>query len=309
MNSEALLIAQAILATKQDADTFKDYIFPVLMAFCSAFVGGVVAYRFNLRQERIREERAKFSTVSKLQLIMMSCLNDLIAIKVNNFIDMQTDNPIQRTMSVGAILSNSRPVDFDFSTLSFIKSIPTANLPLTQQLLNFLKYRVMRCSRVVPSAVEVGKSWRNLNRLVACIGNFNYIFTILEERNVLRREVEDKLHSANLSSRFTHEQLLGVVEEHKLIKLVDLTEMLFALTEFIINELHSFVKEFPEIAESNIELSLVGGGGLLRFSSDGRPLFERALNPILKPNYRILSEFMGASVEELIQRYTFQNPT
>ncbi|MGL5968734.1 MAG: hypothetical protein ACRCZ6_16565 [Kluyvera sp.] len=308
MNSDALLIAQAILATKQNVDTFKDYIFPVMMAFSSAFVGGVVAYRFNLRQERIREERAKFSAVSKLQLKMMSCLNDLIAIKVNNFIDLDSDNPIQRTMSVGIILSDSRPVDFDFSSLSFIKSIPTANLPLNERISNFLKYRVLRRSRILPSAIEIGKSWRDLNRLVGCIGNFNYIYTILKERNVLRKEVEDKLHSANLSLHFTYEQLISVFEEHKLIKLVDLTEMLFVLTEFIINEINSFLKEFPDIAESNIELSLMGGGGLLRFSSDGRPLFEKALNPVVKPNYGVLSELMGASVEELKQRYTFQNP-
>ncbi|MTD40476.1 hypothetical protein GIX45_17990 [Erwinia sp. CPCC 100877] len=307
MNSDALLIAQAILATKQNADAFKDYIFPILMAFCSAFVGGVVAYRFNLRQERIREERSKFSTASKLQLLVMACLNDLIAIKVNNFIDIKEDNPIQRAMLIGVVLNNSRPVDFDFSSLSFVKSIPTANMSTAERFSNFIRYKLMRCSKSTPSAIDVGRTWRNLNRLVGCLGNYNYILTILEERNIIRRELEEKLHGANLSLRFTYEELMRVVERHKLIKLIDLTEMLFTLTEFIIDEMHSFVKEFPGIAESNIELSLLEGGGLLRFSSEGRPLFERALTPIIKPDYRVLSEFMGASIEELMRRYTFKN--
>ncbi|MBK4340421.1 hypothetical protein JJQ24_26100, partial [Enterobacter hormaechei] len=83
MHHDAQLIAQSILELKQNSDTVKDYLFPVLMSFFSALLGGLCAYYFNQRQERNKNEKENFSVATKIFTSALTALNQLIGIKAN----------------------------------------------------------------------------------------------------------------------------------------------------------------------------------------------------------------------------------
>lgn len=62
-NIEGLI--EAISSLKQETNYFKEYIFPITMAFFSSFIGALLAYFVFRRQESIVAEKLKLDTINK----------------------------------------------------------------------------------------------------------------------------------------------------------------------------------------------------------------------------------------------------
>ncbi|MGV7093656.1 hypothetical protein [Siccibacter turicensis] len=311
MTEDSLLIAKAILELKQGPDIVKDYVFPISISFLSALLGGMTAYWFNLRQERVKYEKEKFFLANKLVTTIIECSNGLVSIKVN-YISLNSTNPLKRALSIPYIINAESNADFDMALYSFIKNIPTCNLGFLARLKKFIKYRILGMSYSGPSDEEVGKSWRNINRVSACIKNYNLLITLLSKRNELDEEVKLALKKyvnerSHAAFEITPEEAMSNIPRSILVPYIGLTETIIALNDHLIKETDSFLNEFPSIVESNIELSLVGKGSKVLSIKNAKPGYIRVMNPIVKPDYNLLAKLMGLTHDEVIKMYTYSD--
>lgn len=315
MHHDAQLIAQSILELKQNSDTVKDYLFPVLMSFFSALLGGLCAYYFNQRQERNKNEKENFSVATKIFTSALTALNQLIGIKAN-YCNLHSTDPIMRALSFPAMILGEDKFSVDLSSMSFIKNIPTANKSIYVRWNEYIKHNILKRKRNHPSDEEMSKSWRNYNRLGACVNNYNYIMDLLKTRSMLDIEIKEKLTDKHTELCQEYPMggmslpinvILETIDYNSLAKYIDLTEKIICLTDNVLKELDSFVVEFPKIAESNIELSKVGRGVKIIAVKNKRPMYLTCMKPVVPPDFTIISQITGMSIEEARNRYTFSD--
>jgi hypothetical protein len=311
VNQDALVIARSILELKQNGDTLKDYIFPFFIAFFSALLGAGVAYFFNRRQERFRVERERFDLANKLMSDVLSGLNTLVSIK-SNYIGMTQTGPFERAFEVPIIMLNERGLEIDISKYYFIGSIQTCNFPLWQKIVRWINREVIRTEINKPSAEDIGKTWRNLMRLVACINNYNYIMTAVAKRNEIDKDIKHDIQHAcrqlNANPReVSKEFVLRHVDGAKLIPYIHLTEFVISLLDHVLKEMDSFILEFPEIAESNIEMKMIGSRAKVVRVFNDKPAYLASLIPVIHPNFEVLSGILGMDLEATTRTYTFSN--
>ncbi|MFW0766456.1 hypothetical protein ACN0IV_11510 [Trabulsiella odontotermitis] len=313
MSQDALLIAQAISQLKQEINPLKDYIFPLAVSFLSAFFGGVSAYYFNRRQENIKNEREKVSIANKTLILMLAALNELIAIKSNYYM-MTSTEPIERALSLDPVVGMHDKLKVDVFLLGFVKYRPTENIKFYKRFFCFIKHSVLRRKNISPSDVSVGYSWRNYNRINACVSNCNYIFELLATRLPLDTEIKDSIVAVTGTSAkdgavgkitVSKELFLKTIKPSTFVRYIDITETIISLIDHVIIELDSFMREFPEIAQSNIDLKLVGKGFRLVVIKNDSPLYLNCLKPINQPDFELISKYIGMPVDEAEKRFTF----
>lgn len=307
MTPDAVLIAKAILMLKTDVDYAKDYVFPVALSFFSALMGGITAYYINNRQEKIKAEREKLNSSNSLMMISFQMINTLVAIK-GNYIGLRFKNPLQRALAINEILFNASEVNFDIGRLSFIKKIPTSNKTLLQKWSFFFKYKMLNRQLHMPSDEEIAKTWRNIARIDAFLFNYNFALNILHVRNKLDADVRERLSKISNARRpvleFNLDQINEVIGAAELSKYIDLTENLVSLIDFLIKEIDSFIIEFPQIAESNIELTKINKERLSRIVLN-KPAYLASLIPIAQPDFELVTLQVGMSQEEAMRRYSY----
>lgn len=315
MSLDSILISKAIMQLKQEADPIKDYLFPVLMSFFSAFLGGVAAYFFNLRQEQRKHEKENFTAASKILTNVLLGLNNLVAIK-SNYCDMESKEPLFRALSMPTLIMNDIKLEVDLSSIAFIKNVPTANKSMSERMSDWLRYRVLMLKKKSPSPEEMSKSWRNFNRLGACVNNYNYVLELLRVRSVLDAEIRTALVAKEnelTDGQFKHgvglsfETICNTIGREKLVKYIDLTETIISIVDNVLKEFDSFIFEFPIVAESNIELSKVGRGVKMVRVKNTRPLYIKCIAPITPPNFEKVAQLTGMPVEQAKSRYTFSD--
>ncbi|SFF34750.1 hypothetical protein SAMN05216563_12525 [Phytobacter palmae] len=292
---------------KADADYVKDYVFPITLSFFSALLGGLTAYYFNIRQEKIKIESEKCSAANSLMMLSFQMLNTLVAIK-GNYIGMQFIHPVQRALVIPEILFNAGNVAFDIGKVSFIKQIPTANKTIIERFFLFFRCKILKRDLILPTNEEIGKTWRNIARIDAFLFNYNFALKTLTIRNQLDAEIRGRLAKKNLIFKPANElRIDDIIKEigmGELSKYIDLTENLVSLIDFLIKEIDSFLNAFPVIAESNIELSKTKGASLVRFILN-KPAYLASLIPILRPDYELTSQLVGMRKEETEKRYFY----
>ncbi|HDC4664808.1 TPA: hypothetical protein O8U43_002191 [Enterobacter cloacae] len=309
MTPDAVLIAKAILMLKADVDYTKDYVFPIALSFLSALMGGLTAYYINGRQEKIKLESEKFNAANALMMLSFQMINTLVAIK-NNYIGLRSKNPLLRALAINEILFNAGEISFDIGRLSFIKKIPTANKSLFERFVFLIKYKILKYELVMPPDEEISKSWRNIARIDAFLFNYNFILRSLLIRNQidsdLRKRLSNIARKDNPVLEVKLDEIKKVIGAGELSKYIDLTENIISLIDYIIREIDSFIINFPQIAESNIELSKVNKARLSTIVFN-KPAYLAALIPIPQPDFELVSLQVGMSAEEAKQRYSYSN--
>ncbi|HBB9909711.1 TPA: hypothetical protein M5M69_004847 [Citrobacter freundii] len=315
MSLDSILISKAIMQLKQETDPIKDYLFPILMSFFSALLGGVAAYYFNLRQEQRKNEKDNFNAASKILTNVLLALNNLVAIK-SNYCGMEIKDPLLRAISIPTLIMNDIRLEVDLSSLTFIKNVPTANKGVFAILSDWLRYRVLRLKRNSLSSEEMSKSWRNLNRLGACVNNYNYVLELLRIRSALDSEIRTLLVAKEnevTNGQFTHdvvfsfEMIFNTIGRERLVKYIDLTETIISIIDGVLKEFDSFIFEFPIVAESNIELSKVGRGVRMVRIDKTRPLYVKCIAPITPPDFEQVAQLTGMPVEQAKSKYTYSD--
>ena len=223
---------------------------------------------------------------------------------------MQSKNPYVRALEIPEMLINSQPINFELSNLAFIRDIKTCNLKLTEKLSRLFFNKLLRKPYIRPSKEELGKTWRNLSRVGAMISNYNTILHQIEKRNKIDDIARGKvLAHIEVTPPNTEEDLatafLESLGKKQTLNIIDLTELTVSLIDHVILEMNSFITEFPDIAESNIELAKVEMKRRLIKVHNDRPLYIKCLTPILKPNFSDLAKIFGQSHEVVEHRYTY----
>lgn len=306
MDQNALLIAEAILHIRQGSDVFKDYVFPISTAFFSAFAGGVSAYYFNRRQDRGKDEKENFKTANRIFLIMLSAQSALKALKINYYHIRET-HPIKRALIIPPMDYNEKKIDFDISSLSFIKDIPTSNKGFIEKLQDYINYNIFKVKVERPSPQELEVSWRNLKRLNTCIANYNVLIDLLKSRAVLDKELRGELRGLIYGDveDVIFERIKNSIDSIRLQNYLYETEILLVMVDHIIIEIESFSKQFSKIAESNIELSFVGKGASLMRALMNEQENQLVLSKIVQVDYSLFSKYTKIPLDKIPELLTF----
>lgn len=297
-------IVKAIESLRPTADYVKDYVFPIAMAFASAFFGGLSAVYINRKQEL--QKIARDNLVTSIQAIALAqdCLSNLVSIKTN-YLNIDSDEPLIRASNVTTIITKFDDVTFQTNTLYFIRQIPTANKKILESLKWKFKHRILRMQIKTPSSEELRRTWRNSVRVGAMFGNYNKAMGMLRYRNILNEQVKDKV--SIYSDTLTLEQVQIAIGKKLCGGFIDITESSIALIDHVMIELYHFLLEFPAIAESNIELSRVREWGGIPTYENKQKAFLKCMEPIKKPDFKKFFAYTGMSEQEARDKYTFKS--
>lgn len=270
MSSDAELIAKAIEALQPKPDYLKDYVFPALMMFSSALLGGVVALKINKAQELQRITRDNFSTSLQTFILAHECLNNLVAIKANYVDKIIWDEPLYRALAFPTMLAKLDEVKFSSTGFYFIRGMPTANKGLLEFVVWWIKHRLLRMEVKRPPTEEIAHTWRNTVRISCMFENYNQIMMFLRFRNEISEQIKEPLSRVDTSSMQS-------------------------------------LAEFPDIAESNIELSRIRDWGKLPRYENEKEVFKKCLTPIVKPDFQRVAAYTGGTVDEVRKQCTFKD--
>lgn len=307
MSHDAEIIAKAIAALKPAPDYLKDYFFPIFTMFCSAFLGGFVALRINRAQDLQRIAKDNFATSNQAFILAHECLNNLIAIKSNYAGNITWSEPLYRAIAYPTMLAKLDEVSFTATGFYFIRAEPTANKSLSEKISWWLKYRLFRRELKTPDSDEIALTWRNMVRISSMFGNYNQVMMYLRVRNEISEHIKEPLSRMDFSNKESFLELMEIIGAAKTAKYVSITELTIALTDHVIKELYSFLMNFPDIAESNIEMSRVKDWGKLPRYKNNKPLFLECLKPVPAPDFSRLAAYTGLSEEEAEARHTFRD--
>lgn len=129
----------------------------------------------------------------------------------------------------------------------------------------------------------------------------------LRVRNEISEQIKEPLSKVDTSNMQKFVELPEIIGHVLTGKFVSITELTISLTDHVIKELHSFLMEFPDIAESNIELSRIREWGKLPRYENDKELFKKCLQPIVKPNFQRVAVYTGGTEEEVSKLCTFKD--
>lgn len=304
LNQHTGEIARAIESLRPTTDYVKDYVFPVTMAFASAFLGGLSAVYINKKLELQKIARDNLVTSIQAVALAQDCLSNLVSIKTN-YLSIDSDEPLIRASQFTTIITKFDDVTFNTNSLYFIRQIPTANKKFFESLSWKIKHRIFRIKIKIPSTEELRGTWRNSVRVGAMFGNYNQVMGLLRYRNELNEQVKDKI--AIFSDALPLEHVQSTLGKKLCGGFVDITESSISLVDHVMVELRHFLEEFPAIAESNIELSRVREWGGVPTYVNTQEAFLKCMEPIMKPDFKKFLAYTGMSEQEARDKYTFKS--
>jgi hypothetical protein len=280
MSLESQQIVSAIESLRQVDNLWKDWIFPIAMAFFSALIGGLVAYLVFLRQEFLRREKEKIEIINRWTLASQGAVGTLKAIKSNYFENL-TNNPFQRASSVQTIIFRSKEIDLDLSLLSFLA--PSQS--------------------VTRSSLTPFPKWSDLAAIQALFDNYHYLLTLWEKRNLIDRDIREHLAGqrsavgyAELSEKLIRELIPG----GPLTQWIQLTEIVIKLTDELIIEFEDFYYNFAVFAESRIKHGAVKNyATLLKLQTRNPGETSKILNKTVAPDYSSILDLFGQTSAEM----------
>lgn len=282
MSPEIEPIVHAIESLRQEANPFKDYLFPIITGAFSSLLGFVVAYFTLTYQENTQTQKDRIKTINDWMLLAEGASSSLVAIKAN-YHGKLGNNPFQRTLSTHSIIHSTRKLDVNLSSLSFI--IPRKEDKKSQEI-----------------------KWRQLSRIRAMIENYNFIIELWDKRSEIERPIKEKLvkdYGTLAFAEVNREQIFKSVNPSEFIVLMDLTERAIKYTDDLIIEIKDFMTEFPEIGKSFInKKSLDNYGPVITYSAEGNEKLLTLIKKSPEVDYRMLADLLGETEEQVRSEYT-----
>lgn len=282
MNEEIESIVKAIESLQQEANPFKDYLFPLIAAFFSSLLGAFVAYFTISHQDKIKLEKERVHIINDWILLAEGAMQSLIAIKQNYHGKLST-NPFQRTLVTRAFIHTTKKIDKNISELSFI--IPKKD-----------------------DAEAIKVKWRQLPRIRAIIENYNFVIELWNKRSEVGRPLIEKIlkdHSNLAHADVSREQIFESVTPADFVVLIDLTEKAINFTDDFIIELNDFIAEFPKIGKSLINAkALKKHGPIITYRVEDNPILLGLIEKVPAVDFTILAPLFGLTVEELKNEFT-----
>lgn len=280
MHDELKIIAVAIEGLKEESNPFKDYVFPVVMAFFSSVLGAFTAYFTLLHQDKNKIQKDRVHSLNDWILTAQGMLSNLISIK-SQYADGLTNDPIQRTMHTRSIIKNHKSIDKDIASLAFI--VPN--------------------KKDTPSH---GIKWRQISKIPMMVENYNLILDMWAKRIELDRPIKEKIAKDYdlIAGSVTPEQIFQSIEPSEFTILVDITEKSIKYTDDLIVEINDFLVNIPKIGKSLInEKHTKAYGPIISFSSETNPHLQRWIRKLEDVDYSILAALFGKTEEEVRKEY------
>jgi hypothetical protein len=250
MNHDDLqILIQAIEKLKPEDSLIKDYIYPIVLAFVSAIMGGFVGYLGILKRSYQEDEKAKINATNKLLLAASDCFHNLLAIKLN-YQGKLTDKPLQRLFCVPPILMYHSPFNPEFAGLFFLakESSKIAKI-LTPE--------------------EMQDSFTNIPRIKLIFENYNTALEMWKTRNELVPPIFKEIvsdHSATGVAKVNFQDVVKSIGYAKIAQLINLNEQVLSITDDLLADLMKLMNELPKIAKPLISKSVMKKyGDIFRF--------------------------------------------
>ena len=280
MDKEVELIVKAIESLRQESNFFKDYFFPIISAFFTSLLGAGIAFFAFRHQEFVQVEKEKMNAANKWILIIEEAFTSLISIK-GNYHGKLTANPVERLSLIPTMLGDSKSIDEDLSTLSFVVSKASTD-------------------------VSNDTKWNQITRIRAMVNNYNTLLDIWGKRNQIERPFKEKIvadFSGGAIAEVSIEQIIKCVGHVTFASLLELNEKAIKFTDDLIVEFNDFLLNFPEVAKSLIKTKRIKqhGSVFIYSNSENEQLLD-LLKKSPEVDYVSLSKLIEAPVEELKRR-------
>ena len=219
---------------------FKDYVYPVTIAFFSTLLGASVAYLTVRRQEYIQQEKSKLEIANRWILRMEEARTNLFSIKRNYHGELSA-HPFQRATVIPTNPLKHKVIDEDYIGLTFI----------------------------MPKKLRKGKMpyrWSQITRIRAVLANYNELMLIWERRHALHEEFISCIREDNvthMSDGLAFEKAIELYGPDRILRLIDNNEQAIVLTDRLLEELTDFVVNFPHYVKTMIDLKRLKRVGTL----------------------------------------------
>ena len=276
--SNEQLIADAILQLKNDTNIFKDYLFPIAMAFFSSLIGAVAGYFVYLRQEKSANEKRKIDLINKWILIADELHQNILSIKLN-YHGRLSAHPYQRAIFIPVIIKPEKKYQFDYFELAFI------------------------------TESKITSQWLSIPFLRTLFANYEVLVSIWSKRNEFYLKVRDQLFESQQASGafvdLSDEEIEKYTDHSDLSTLIDLTERALRLTDDLVIEYYNFLYKFPNVVKNKVDLKLISNyTKIIETGIENNKAIHSLLIDSPKPDYEKISELSGRSIEELMARYS-----
>ncbi|HCQ8608700.1 TPA: hypothetical protein OME79_004322 [Klebsiella pneumoniae] len=270
MSNDALMIASAILNLQQESSIFKDYIFPTLTTSGSVFLGYLVANNSFTKQEIIKSEIERVNNFNKFLVAIDSGMQTLIAVK-NTYKGRINTNPIKRALSIPKI-------NCYFS--------PTPDVTLVVFLAKANKYN---------EAGNFYETWNNLPRINAMLGNFQYLYDLVNHRNDVLSQLREFYQINALGQSFLDPNSLTADQFKVLRTAIDLTEGVVCMVEGLLKEYYSCLKNLPNAAKLSINEKLTKHHVEILTYTNPSPQFRDSFSPVPNVDISELARLLGTT--------------
>ena len=270
MSNDALMIASAILNLQQESSIFKDYIFPTLTTSGSVFLGYLVANNSFTKQEIIKSEIERVNNFNKFLVAIDSGMQTLIAVK-NTYKGRINTNTIERALSIPKI-------NCYFS--------PTPDVTLVVFLAKANKYN---------EAGNFYETWNNLPRINAMLGNFQYLYDLVNHRNDVLSQLREFYQINTLGQSFLDPNSLTADQFKVLRTAIDLTEGVVCMVEGLLKEYYSCLKNLPNAAKLSINEKLTKHHVEILTYTNPSPQFRDSFSPVPNVDISELARLLGTT--------------
>ncbi|HIC0737214.1 TPA: hypothetical protein ACWZU0_001928 [Klebsiella oxytoca] len=270
MSNDALMIASAILNLQQESSIFKDYIFPTLTTSGSVFLGYLVANNSFTKQEIIKSEIERVNNFNKFLVAIDSGMQTLIAVK-NTYKGRINTNPIERALSIPKI-------NCYFS--------PTPDVTLVVFLAKANKYS---------EAGNFYETWNNLPRVNAMLGNFQYLYDLVNHRNDVLSQLREFYQLNAQGQSFLDPNSLTTDQFKVLRAAIDLTEGVVCMVEGLLKEYYSCLKNLPNAAKLSINEKLTKHHVEILTYTNPSPQFRDSFSPVPDVDISELARLLGTT--------------
>ncbi len=283
MSYEIEQIVQAIESLKQEPNTFKNYLFPIISGVLSSLLGFAVAY-FTLKyQENNQIQKERINAINDWMLAAEGAMSSLIAIK-SNYHGNLGKNPFQRTLCIRSLIHSTNKLDKNLSSISFV--MPRMEDKNSQKV-----------------------KWRQLPRIRMMIENYNFIIELWNKRSEIERPIKEKLikdYGGSLAHAMVdREQIFKSVNSSEFIVLMDLTQTAIMYTDDLIIELMDFMTKFPSIGKSFVkDKYLKRYGPIMFYTAEGNQKLLALIEKTPEVDYSIFAELYDESEKQVRYRYT-----
>ncbi|HEI8402755.1 TPA: hypothetical protein SLE31_004599 [Citrobacter freundii] len=278
MSPDTQALVDAIDSLRHSSSVIKNYIWPLIPAVITSTIGFYIAsYNFK-SQEILRADVKKIENVNKFLIQMDSAFQSLVSVKTS-IIGRISDDPIQRIFGAGVL-------EHYFSDVNGV-----------EDLVFLAKGNSMK------NGQPYYKSWNNIPRINAMVGNYKYLVQRIMSRNKIKSDFEKHL---DIDEKGKASMVYADLSSEAIItlrKLVNENEIVLNLLDGLIVEFNSFLSGINAAVSKSLNIEKIKHLTILIDFDNSNSIIQESLQPLPLPNYATLAKLFDVSVADAMDMY------